>query len=92
MLIATLGSSHGHREFAAAHGGLWLAVLFGSRAGCSPLLSYQLEEVCLQSASRTTTSSSDRKLECGGPEKAVPVADRGRVCTSRQEENVQFLK
>lgn len=78
--------SHGHTEFAAAHGGLQLAVLSGSRAGRSPLLSYQLEEAGLQSASRPTASSSDRELERGGPEKAVPVADRGRVCATGRGE------
>lgn len=78
MLTATLWFRHGHTDSAAVLG-LQLTALLGSRAGCSALLSYQLEEVSLQFASWATTSSSDWKLERGGPEKAIPVADRGRL-------------
>lgn len=71
------GFGHGRAEFAAVRG-LQLTALPGSRAVCSPLLSLQLQEVSLQFAPWATTSSSDREPERGGPEKAVPVADRGR--------------
>lgn len=77
MLIPSPGFGHGPAEFPAVPG-LQLAALFGSRAVCSPLLSLQLQEVGLQFAPWATTSSSAREPECGGPEKAVPVADRGR--------------
>lgn len=77
MLMPTPGFGHGRAEFPAVRG-LQLTALFGSRAVCSPLLSLQLQEVGLQFAPWATTSSSDRKPERGGPEKAVPVADRGR--------------
>lgn len=69
-----------------------LAALSGSRAGRSPLLHHQLEEENLQFASWAAASSSDRKLECCGPEKAIPVADRGRLGVSRQGESMQFPK
>lgn len=77
MLMPTPGFGYGRAEFPAVRG-LQLTALFGSRAVCSPLLSLQLQEVGLQFAPWATTSSSDRKPERGGPEKAVPVADRGR--------------
>lgn len=78
MLKPSPGFGHGHAEFPAGHG-LQLAALFGSRAVCSPLLSFQIQEISLQFAPWATTSSSDWEPERGGPEKAVPVADRGRA-------------